>query len=347
MASRTNKARKGEPAWARLPDEELLELRICDLGLRIEGTPLEDRIARLREELKLRGLRFRPHFWLSSEWFSPGGVPGVAIPFYMAHPRLMALEKSQMLEVEGGTEEWCMKLLRHETGHAIDTAYRLHFRKSWRSHFGLFSTPYEPYYQPQPYSKRFVLHLDSWYAQSHPAEDFAETFAVWLTPGSNWRARYSGWPAAKKLEYVDGLMSDVAERAPTVRCREQTERVSTLRTTLARHYRRKKERLADASPEFYDRDLRKLFALRKSGDQRPSAAALLRELRPTLRRRVARWTGEYQYTIEQVLSEMVRRLKTLDLVVDRPVEDVREDALVLLTVQTMNFLHSGFHRLAR
>ena len=26
------------------------------------------------------------------------------------------------------------------------------------------------------------MHLDPWYAQSHPDEDFAETFAVWLTP---------------------------------------------------------------------------------------------------------------------------------------------------------------------
>jgi hypothetical protein len=322
-------------------------MRICDLGLQIEGTALEGRIERLRGELEARGLRFRPHFWLSSEWFSPGGVPGVAIPFYMAHPRLLARERSQMLAAEGGTEDWCMKLLRHETGHAIDTAYRLHYRKSWREHFGRFTDPYEPFYQPQPYSERYVLHLDSWYAQSHPAEDFAETFAVWLTPGSRWRTRYTGWPALRKLEYVAGLMEEVADRAQPVRCREQTERVSTIKRTLAEHYADKKDRYADPSPEFYDRDLRKLFAARGEGDERRSASSLIRELRPTLRRRVARWTGEYHYTIEQVLGEMVDRLKALDLVVDRPEEEVREDALVMLTVQTMNFLHSGHHRLSR
>ena len=348
MGGTGSKPRRGTRGrWTGLTDDELLAWRLCDLELRIEGTVLEGRIQRLQGELAARGLRFRPHFWLSSEWFSPGGVPGVAIPFCLAHPRLMELERAQMLEVEGGTEEWCMKLLRHEAGHAIDTAYRLHYRKSWREHFGRFTEPYEPYYQPHPYSKRFVLHLDSWYAQSHPAEDFAETFAVWLTPNSKWRGRYTGWPALKKLEYVALLMDEVADRPPPVRCREQTERVSTLKQTLAEHYAEKKDRYADPSPEFYDRDLRKLFAVRTEGDARPSAAALIRKIRPALRRRVARWTGEYQYTIEQVLGEMIKRLEHLDLVVDRPEGEVREDALVMLTVQTMNFLHSGYHRLSR
>ena len=121
----------------------------------------------------------------------------------MAHPRLMRLERNQMLEVEGGTKTWCMRILRHEAGHAIDTAYRLHRRKSYKSTFGNYSDPYPEYYRPKPRSKKFVMHLEPWYAQSHPAEDFAETFAVWLMPRSRWRKKYEGWTALKKVELVD------------------------------------------------------------------------------------------------------------------------------------------------
>ena len=57
-----------------------------------------------------------------------------------------------------------------------------------------------------------MLNLANWYAQSHPIEDFAETFAVWLRPGSRWRSRYADWPALRKLEYVDALMQEVDEQ---------------------------------------------------------------------------------------------------------------------------------------
>ena len=121
-----------ELAWSRLSDTELLELRICDLKLRIAGTRLEKYVNQLYLELTARGLRFRPHCWLSEDWFSPEGVPGIAIPFFLAHPRLARLERNQMLEVEGGTKHECMRILRHEAGHAIDTAYALHRRRAWQ-----------------------------------------------------------------------------------------------------------------------------------------------------------------------------------------------------------------------
>ena len=122
--------------WAGWPDEKLLDLKISELGVTIEGSPLEARIAELQAEIDARGLTFQPHFWLSAEWFSPDGVPGVAVPFYLAHPRLAQLERAQMLEVEGGTPEWCMKILRHEAGHAIDNAYKLRQRRRRQQIFG-------------------------------------------------------------------------------------------------------------------------------------------------------------------------------------------------------------------
>src|SRR6266850_4445433 len=184
-----------EPEWVSWSNEQLLILPMSQLGVTLDGAFLSERIQQLYAELEARQLRFRPHVWVSNEWFTPDGVPGIAVPFYLAHPRLAKLELEQMLEVEGGTPEWCMRILRHEAGHAIENAYRLRRLRSRQQVFGRSSDPYPEYYDPKPYSKSFVLHLDSWYAQSHPDEDFAETFAVWLAPDSDWSARYTGWPA--------------------------------------------------------------------------------------------------------------------------------------------------------
>jgi hypothetical protein len=145
--------------WHRLSDEHLLDMRICDLALKIKGSFLEPHIKRLYSELNDRGIRFKPHVWLSEEWFSPDGVPGIAIPFYLAHPRLMKLERQQMLEVEGGTDTECMRILRHEAGHALDTGFRLHFKRQWRELFGSFAQRYPDFYKPKPKSRNYVLHL--------------------------------------------------------------------------------------------------------------------------------------------------------------------------------------------
>ena len=334
-------------SWADLPDDELLELRLCDLGVRIEGTEVEERIDRLYAEMDQRGLAFRPYFWLSNEWFTPDAHSGIAIPFYLAHPRLKALERKQMLEVEGGTPAWCMRILRHEVGHAIDNAYRLHRRRKYREVFGNWSDPYPLFYQPKPYSRSFVVHLDMWYAQAHPAEDFAETFAVWLRPKSNWRQRYRGWPALRKLEFVDEMMRDIAGRKPAVTTRRYSRPLVNLRQTLREHYKEKRlHYLKEDWPDFHDRDLRRLFSNDARYRRNPTAASFLREIKPELRRMVSRWTGEYQYTIEQVLDDIIDRCRELGLRLVRSPRRSQLDAVVMLTVQTMNYLHDGHHRLA-
>lgn len=327
-------------------DSELLGLRFCDLDLRIEGTPLEPRIERLYEELAQRNIRFRPHFWLSDEWFSPDGVPGVAIPFYLAHPRLMRLEQRQMLEVEGGNDAWCMQILRHEAGHAIDTAFRLRRRRRWRETFGKASLPYPEFYHPKPDSKRFVLHLGMWYAQSHPVEDFAETFAVWLKPRSRWRRAYHGWPALKKLQFVDQLMQQIAEEKPKVTSRRHVDALRTNRATLRQHYQKKRAHYGIDDPDVYDRDLLRVFSEAPEHADNLSAAVFLRRVRRSLRQAVAHWTREHQYTIDQVLGEIIKRCRELKLRLARPEEEVERDLLVLLTMQTMNYIHGGRHRVA-
>src|SRR6184192_1291806 len=200
--------------WPSLSDEELLERRISKLGLRLEGTALEPLIRQLYDELSARGLGFHPPCHIGDEWFVPVGIPAIFVPFFLVHDRLRQLEKTMMLEVEGGTKEWFMKLIRHEAAHAYSYAYQLYKRKKWQQTFGLASTQETEFYRPRPYSRSFVMHLDDWYAQSHPDEDFAETFAVWLTPGLNWRERYRGWKALQKLHYVEELLRSIAGKSP-------------------------------------------------------------------------------------------------------------------------------------
>ncbi|MEK6798610.1 MAG: putative zinc-binding metallopeptidase [Planctomycetota bacterium] len=334
------------PLSSALGDEQLLALRLCDLNVTIEGSWLTHPIDQVLHELAEHRIRCRPHFWLSDEWFTPDNVPGIAVPFYLAHARLMELERKQMLEVEGGTMESCLRILRHEIGHAIDNAYQFHRRRDWVRIFGRNSQRYPDYYRPKPHSKRHVLHLDSWYAQAHPAEDFAETFAVWLTPNSMWEKRYAGWPALKKLQYVDQCMNEIAGHKPAIRSRRLVDPLIKLTRTLHEHYQAKRARYGRRYPDFFDRDLRRLFADTPRNSPPLPAARFLRKSRAELRRTVARWTGEYQYTIDQVLREMIARCDELRLWVDRPVEESLRETFVLLTVQTMNYLHSGRHRVA-
>jgi hypothetical protein len=332
--------------WTTLPDETLLDVRMCDLKLSIEGSDLEPRIARLNSELAARGLNFKPNYYLSDEWFTPDGVPAIAIPFYLAHPRLAKLEETEMLEVEGGDFESCLRILRHEAGHAIDNAYQLRRRPIRRRLFGNPATEYPEYYTPKPYSKSFVQHLDHWYAQSHPDEDFAETFAVWLDPASLWATRYAGWPAQRKLEYMERLMREVARRRPVVTSKRQVDPLRRLKKTLREHYRKKREHYGLDHPDFYESDLRNLFSDAPQYAKNLPAARFVRRIRKEVRSTVASFTDSYQYTIDQLLSTIIDRCRELNLRLTDSEETTKIDFMVFLTVQTMNYLHSGRHRVA-
>jgi hypothetical protein len=334
-------------AWDELTDDELLDLRLSDLPLRIEGTPLEERVVRLYAELEERGLRFRPHVWLSQEWFSPDGVPGFAIPFYLAHPRLMKLERKQMLEIEGGTDKDCMQIMRHETGHALDNAYLFRRRKSWRDLFGPFALAYPDSYMPDATSRDYVLHLGAWYAQAHPAEDFAETFAVWLaSPRPIWRRRYLGWYALKKLEYVHRLMEEASGKPMKNVSRRYVEPLNETKMTLREHYRRKRAKYGFTWTSNFDRDLTRIFSNDPRHANRLTAVKFLRTIRREMIQRVAEGTGVHHYTIDQLFLKLIERCKHLRLRVSGRKDQAKELLLVTLTVQTMNVVHTGYSRIA-
>jgi hypothetical protein len=331
-------------AWASLPETELLQLRLKDLRVGIKGTWLEGCVADLHREMQKKGIRIKPHAWISDEWFSPDNTPGIAIPFYLTHPRLMRLERKKIIDVEGGSVAECMRILRHEAGHVMQHAFQLHQRRRWKELFGPSSTPYPKYYRPNPSSKRYVRHLRMSYAQSHPDEDFAETFAVWLTPRSNWRKRYATWPALKKLQYVDELMAEIGDATPKLKRRFEVDPASRLPRTLEQHYKKKQALYLGDSPRGYDRDLRSIFSSGPATKRSMAASTFLEKNRAKIRRKVSRDTGEYQLTLDDVLDEIIGRCRELKLRAVGSQRQLTRDFTVLLTARTVHSLYNPSRR---
>jgi len=301
-------------AWTRLGDEQLLDLRLCDLRLRLRGTAVQTRIMRLYRELAARGIAFRPHAWLAEEWFSPDGVPGFAVPFYLAHPRLTRLERKMTGMVEGSNANWQMRILRHEAGHAFDSAYRLRRRARWRALFGHASRRYASQYRARPASRHHVQHLGEWYAQAHPTEDFAETFAVWLQPRSAWRRRYAAWPAKRKLEYVAEVAAEIGHDRPAVAARDRIEDLEDNPRTLREHYRRKRGAERRRHRALADRLLRTVFASKETARAgAPPAATLLRGLKASVRTTLERRAGTDRYGAQQLVRLAIERCEHLQL----------------------------------
>jgi len=328
--------------WANLNDEELLEKRIRQLNLKLEGTPLERLIHQLHGELSAKGLAFHPPCFVGDEWFCPVGIPAIFVPFFLTHDRLRKLERKMMLEVEGDTDEWFMKLMRHEAAHAYAYAYSLYKKKKWQQHFGLTSAEESPeFYRPRPYSRSFVLHLDDWYAQSHPDEDFAETFAVWLTPELNWRERYGDWKALRKLEYVDELMRSIAGRPPVHQPAFRLTEYDCLNQKLKTYYTRKRKLYEDTYPDFYDNDLRQLFSAGAEGEFRRKASEHLRAHRQRIMNSVCHWTNERKFSVHRLLNRLIARCDELSLFVRTDDPMLHLEVASYITSLVMNYLFTG------
>src|SRR3954447_21582528 len=213
----------------------LLSRPIRELGLRVEGSTLERYVQQLYAELEGRGLsRFRPGVYLSDEWACPDREPVIGVPFYLADPKLQALERA-VNDLEDERE--ILMYLRHEAGHAFNYAYMLYESKEWLDLFGPFDRPYLDDYTPVPFSRKFVRHIPGWYAQKHPDEDFAETFAIWLDPDSRWRSRYASWGAMRKLLYVDRIARELGDVTPAHAAGETDVTVDEMEQTVEQFYR--------------------------------------------------------------------------------------------------------------
>ena len=339
----TSRSRTRQPWWAELSDEDLLKLRLKDLGVSVEGTWLNTCLKTLNGELRRKGL-VEAHAWLSDEWFSPDTTPGIAMPFYLAHPRLARLERKMFLDVEGETKRECMQILRHEAGHIIQHSYKLNRRRKWQETFGPSSTKYPNYYRPNPASKNFVQHLPRWYAQSHPDEDFAETFAVWLTPRSRWRTRYAGWPALRKLQYVDELMAEISEERPVLTKRTEVDPVHRIPKTLGQHYQAKLDHYAVDADTRYDRDLKRIFSSDSRTSNSQAASSFIRSNRAHIREAAYRWSGGYQVALDSILDQMIERCRALKLRAYGSKREMRKRIIRLMTTKIAYALYRSSRR---
>ena len=265
---------------------ELLRERVCDLPLTVEGSMFAPAIARVRRDLGRRGIDWFPPVYFSTGWHCPDKVPLVGVPFVLATRELRRLEREVVGHIE--TSQEMVRYLRHEVGHAINYTLRLFETPEWRRVFGPFSRPYRTHYAIRPTSHKHVQHLENHYAQKHPDEDFAETFAVWLSPRTRWREQYAGWGAIKKLEYIDRVMGELrGAHVPVVRG-ARVDPIDRLRCSLAGYYEQQGFSMAklgfhEEAIGFVDVDLRAVL----EGPRRGSSCRADDALRKLRRRIVA------------------------------------------------------------
>jgi Putative zinc-binding metallo-peptidase len=316
---------------------------IRDLGLTIAGTPLEPVVAAFEKELEAAGIKkLHPRFYLSTEWGVPYETIAIAIPFYLARPELTVLQAEQACHVEGSGPKDILRYLRHEMGHVVNYAYRLHETKEWVERFGQMTRPYEEEYRPRPFSREFVHHLPGWYAQKHPDEDWAETFAVWLTPGLDWRTQYAKWPGAmRKLEYCDRTMAEVMDKDPVITTTDLDGDVASLSMSLEQYYRDSMGVLSE-SPQELDEMLETIFADGEKSGVRLAASDLIRKLERDLPASVFQWTGHMPERTRWLLDALAGRADVLSMTYRVDQADVLTIALTsLVTALAMNWLQSG------
>ena len=266
----------------------------------------------LYSELDARGLKFHPMVYLSDQWGCPDGTPLIGVPFYLADPRLERIESEMSLGVE--TDEEAMRYLRHEAGHAFNYAFELHALPEWQHIFGPYRRPYRDRYRADPFSREHVRHILAWYAQKHPDEDFAETFAVWLTPDSDWRREYANWPALRKLEYVDGLMREIGDTVPDAPTPTEDDLpVEAMRYSVAEHYEEEADAVPIQDERQFDVDLRQIFVRASDAPAGEAAHAFLRRHYREIVSRISFWTSEHPSVVRSLVDVLARRAEVLDL----------------------------------
>lgn len=320
--------------WEKLSDKELLELRFCDLGLKIEGSRIEPVIQSLYLELENKNLKFKPHVWISEDWFAIDGIPGIAVPFYTLHKRLDQLCKKMHLDDEGYNKKDAIKLLRHEAGHAIDNAYKLRLSRNRQKLFGFSKTSYPETYAPQSESSKYVTHLNPWYAQAHPDEDWAETFAVWLTPNSNWKKIYHGTLALEKLEFLDHIMKSIQGKEPIVQKRNQPGDISFNRRKLKTFFIEKSESLNLNHELNLLPMLNFIFTSDPSNKKKKKADSFIKEYKDSLSKKIAFWTGHNSYTINMILIKIIKTCSENNMYLMKSEKETRMELMAMLATQT-------------
>jgi hypothetical protein len=318
-------------------EQGLLSKKINELALKIDGTPVERLVFQLYQELERAGISIKPKTYLSDGWGCPNRVPVIGIPFYLVDPKLYSL-KSQLTGIEPEDDTEVMMILRHEAGHAFNYAYRLYNSLKWRKLFGRFSLPYKEKYKVIPFSARFVRHMPGWYVQRHPDDDFAETFSVWLTPGSDWRKRYDNTPAMIKLLYVDKMVRKCGKKPALVTSGKLDMPIEEMTMTLGAWYRKQKKRRRVVLHPILNEDLKRLFPAVEG----KLAVDILQANRQQLIRDLHLWTGVERETLIALVDEILERVRLLELKIENDqAVTLMASMSVFVTTLVMNYLDRG------
>jgi hypothetical protein len=317
----------------------VLDKKVNELGLKLEGSPVEGYVRQLYRELEARGLhRFRPTCYLTDEWGCPDQQPVLGIPFYLADPTLQRLEHAvDALE----SERQIMMYMRHEAGHVFNYAYRLYTTPEWRRLFGPFFRSYRDAYRPVPFSRNFVRHIEGWYAQKHPDEDFAETFAVWLTPRGNWRRHYKGWPAMRKLRYVDRMARALADADPIVTTGDVDITPEDIGVTVEQFYEAAANERRARIDIALDAHLGQIFFTRRRREAVPAAEIVRRHTRELVEK-ITYWTGVRRPIVRGLIDSICSTCERMKLWGERG-EEARYlvEVTALATTLAMNYLTRG------
>jgi hypothetical protein len=314
-----------------------------DLGLTTESPWLAPILAEFMAELGHVGIRYvRPRIYLSTEWGVPEGTVAIAIPFYLARPDLTALHSERVGHVEGVGRVEILRYLRHEMGHVLNYAYKLFETPEWVDTFGETDRPYLEEYRLEPFSRRFVRLLPGWYPQIHPDEDWAETFAVWLTPGLDWRSEYNDWPEAlAKLQYCDRTVPALANLRPLVTADDPDEDVNDLSLSLDAHCEDLARNDSASFPAGIDAAIRSVFDHPDGPDATP-ASGLILSLERELTASVYHWTGHFPERTRSLVRHLAVRADDLGLTYSRSNEAGKTVGLTtLVTALAMNHVERG------
>ena len=260
------------------------------------------------------------------------------------------------------TREEVLMYLRHEAGHAINYAFELWRRRDWTQTFGDFRRPYRDVYNPNPWSRDYVRYLHRagmyHYAQKHPDEDWAETFAVWLE-GGPWRRRYRDWQVALRQAGVRrprGRHRARLPRQPATTCgwgcaspTRRSRRRSPSTSTSATRSTRTCSSTARTSIEIFGRRPPRARAIAARGltsrtANAQSAARFIQQHQSILVDRISRWIGDSD---KRVILRFLRQLQALCTAEHMVVPDSRRtEKLVELTVVATWHVVDGIHRLS-
>ncbi len=290
-----------------------LDVPICELQPKINGT-LSKLIKQVESEVSRKHIRFRPEYYFGTGWGCVDKSISIEIPFWFQNEALMGIEDE--MAYDGVEDESEIRMgLRHEFGHAINYAYKLYLEPEWRRLFGNFDRKYNDNYRFNPWSKRHVKHLPDYYAQKHPDEDWAETFAVWLTPGSNWRRVYAKTPALEKLLYVERKVKDIARKAPVNIRSKRDVPIEKVRMTIREFYGADYEDVSPSEQLIEDVDaMRRIFpnGFHSKRNLR-DAWKLVHKFSPLIITKLTDELSVPHYTTRRILRQLESICKTYDL----------------------------------